>query len=312
VNEAPGALIGQRRPNSTRAAVLVPFAIVTLIWGSTWIVIRDQLGTVPPSWSVTYRFLVAGVVLQAVAMARREAVTRDAGFWRFAATLGLLQFVLNFNFVYRAEQHITSGLVAVTFALLLVPNALFARLFLGQRLGRQLLVGSAVAMAGVALLFVQEARSDPNGPGQSLLGIGLTLCAILSASTANVMQATRAAARYPMVPTLAAAMLIGAGLDAGWAWITTGPPVFDMRPSYIAGVLYLGVVASSLAFTLYFRIIRTIGPAKAAYNSVIVPVIAMLLSTLFEGYRWSPLAVAGGVLAGIGLVVALSARRPAR
>ncbi|WP_288458482.1 EamA family transporter [uncultured Sphingomonas sp.] len=312
MNEAPGALIGQRRPNSTRVAVLVPFAIVTLIWGSTWIVIRDQLGTVPPSWSVTYRFLVAGVVLQAVAMARREAVTRDAGFWRFAATLGLLQFVLNFNFVYRAEQHITSGLVAVTFALLLVPNALFARLFLGQRLGRQLLVGSAVAMAGVALLFVQEARSDPNGPGQSLLGIGLTLCAILSASTANVMQATRAAARYPMVPTLAAAMLIGAGLDAGWAWITTGPPVFDMRPSYIAGVLYLGVVASSLAFTLYFRIIRTIGPAKTAYNSVIVPVIAMLLSTLFEGYRWSPLAVAGGVLAGIGLVVALSARRPAR
>ncbi|PCG14088.1 MAG: EamA family transporter [Sphingomonas sp.] len=305
-------MIGQRRPNSTRAAVLVPFAIVTLIWGSTWIVIRDQLGTVPPSWSVTYRFLVAGVVLQAVAMARREAVTRDAGFWRFAATLGLLQFVLNFNFVYRAEQHITSGLVAVTFALLLVPNALFARLFLGQRLGRQLLVGSAVAMAGVALLFVQEARSDPNGPGQSLLGIGLTLCAILSASTANVMQATRAAARYPMVPTLAAAMLIGAGLDAAWAWITTGPPVFDTRPSYIAGVLYLGVVASSLAFTLYFRIIRTIGPAKAAYNSVIVPVIAMLLSTLFEGYRWSPLAVAGGVLAGIGLVVALSARRPAR
>ncbi|WP_375250132.1 EamA family transporter, partial [Sphingomonas sp.] len=81
------------RPNSTRASVLVPFAIVTLIWGSTWIVIRDQLGVVPPSWSVTYRFLVAGLVLQAVAMVRREAVTRDPGFWVFATTLGLLQFV---------------------------------------------------------------------------------------------------------------------------------------------------------------------------------------------------------------------------
>ena len=286
------------RPNSTRASVLVPFAIVTLIWGSTWIVIRDQLGVVPPSWSVTYRFLVAGLVLQAVAMVRREAVTRDPGFWVFATTLGLLQFVLNFNFVYRAEQHITSGLVAVTFALLLVPNALFARLFLGQRLGRQLLIGSVIAMAGVALLFLQEARTDPSGGHRSFLGIALTACAILSASSANVMQATRTAARYPMVPTLATAMLIGAALDAAWAWITT------------AGVLYLGVVASSLAFTLYFRIIRTIGPAKAAYNSVIVPVIAMLLSTVFEDYRWTPLAAAGGVLAGIGLVVALSARRP--
>lgn len=300
------------RPASTRAGVLIPFGIVLLIWGSTWIVIRDQLGIVPPSWSVTYRFLVAGLVLLAVALVRREPFERDRRFWLFATTLGVFQFVLNFNFVYRAEEHVTSGLVAVVFALLLIPNAVFARIFLGQRMGRQLLAGSAVAMAGVALLFVQEARSDPNGPGESMLGIILTLCAILSASTANVMQATRTAARYPMVPMLAVAMLIGAALDAAFAFATTGAPVFDTRPAYIAGVLYLGVMASALAFTLYFRIIRAIGPAKAAYNSVIVPVIAMLLSTVFEGYRWSPLAAAGALLAGVGLVVALSARRPAR
>ncbi|MEH3047281.1 DMT family transporter [Sphingomonas adhaesiva] len=300
------------RPNSTRAAALIPFFTVVMIWGSTWIVIRHQLGVVPASWSVCYRFVVAGVVLQAVAMIRRERVTRDAAFWRFAGWLGVFQFVLNFNFVYRAEHYITSGLVAVVFALLLIPNALLARLFLGQRLGRQLAVGSAIAMAGAGLLFVQEARADPTATDRTLIGIALTLCAILSASSANVMQATKTAARYPMIPMLATAMLIGATLDGLWAWITTGPPVFDPRPGYVAGVLYLGVIASSLAFTLYFRIIRTIGPAKAAYNGVIVPVIAMLLSTLLEGYRWSPLAIAGAALAGVGLVVALSARRPAR
>jgi drug/metabolite transporter (DMT)-like permease len=307
-------------PNSTRAAVLVPFALVVLIWGSTWIVIRDQLAggvvAVPASWSVSYRFLVAGITLAAVAAWQRIPGTRalfaQGGFWRFAATLGLLQFVLNFNFVYRAEEHITSGLVAVIFALLLVPNALFARIFLGQRLGRQLLIGSTVAMSGVALLFINEARNDPGGPAESLTGIAFTLCAILSASSANVMQATKTAARYPMIPTLATAMLIGATLDAGWAWATTGAPVFDARPAYVAGVLYLGIVASALAFTLYFRIIRTIGPAKAAYNGVIVPVIAMLLSTVFEGYRWTPLAGAGAALAAVGLVIALKARRPAR
>lgn len=307
-------------PNSTRAAVLVPFALVVLIWGSTWIVIRDQLHggavAVPASWSVSYRFLVAGVTLAGIAAWQRAPGTarlfRDPRFWGFATILGVAQFVLNFNFVYRAEEHITSGLVAVIFALLLVPNALFARVFLGQRLGRQLLVGSAIAMSGVALLFIKEARGDARGPAESLVGIAFTLCAILSASTANVMQGTKAAARYPMIPTLATAMLIGAALDAGWAWITTGPPVFDPRPAYIAGVLYLGIIASALAFTLYFRIIRTIGPAKAAYNGVIVPVIAMLLSTVFEGYRWTPLAGAGAALAAIGLVVALRARRPAR
>lgn len=299
-------------PASAQPRVLIPFAIVTLIWGSTWIVIRDQLGVVPPSWSVTYRFLVAGVTLAIVARMRGERIGGGAGFWPFALTLGLAQFVLNFNFVYRAESHITSGLVAVLFALLLVPNAAMARVFLGQRMGRQLLAGSAVAMAGVGLLLLNQARSDPNGGAQTLTGVALTLCAIMSASTANVMQATARAKHYPMTAMLAGAMLSGAAIDGAWAWVSTGPPVFDWRWSYLGGVLYLGLVASALAFTLYFRIIRTIGPAKAAYNSVIVPVIAMLLSTLFEGYRWSPLAIAGAALAGVGLVIALSARRPAR
>ncbi|RSU47205.1 EamA family transporter [Sphingomonas sp. S-NIH.Pt15_0812] len=300
------------RPQSTRARILIPFAIVTLIWGSTWLVIRDQISVVPASWSVTYRFLLAGLAMLAFARAKGERVRLDAAGWLFAVAVGTLQFVLNFNFVYRAEAFITSGLVAVVFALLLVPNALLARLFLGQRLGRQLLVGSGIAMAGVALLFVHEVRSDPHGPATALTGIGWTLLAILSASCANVLQATRTAKRYPMLPTLAVAMLIGAGLDAVFAFLTVGPPVVEMRIGYLLGILYLALFASALAFPLYYGVLRVIGPAKAAYSSVIVPVIAMLLSTLFENYRWSPLAAGGAALAGAGLVVALTARRPAR
>lgn len=300
------------RPQSTRARILIPFAIVTLIWGSTWLVIRDQISVVPASWSVTYRFLLAGLAMLAFARAKGERVRLDAAGWLFAMAVGTLQFVLNFNFVYRAEAFITSGLVAVVFALLLVPNALLARLFLGQRLGRQLLVGSGIAMAGVALLFVHEVRSDPHGPATALTGIGWTLLAILSASCANVLQATRTAKRYPMLPTLAVAMLIGAGLDAVFAFLTVGPPVVEMRIGYLLGILYLALFASALAFPLYYGVLRVIGPAKAAYSSVIVPVIAMLLSTLFENYRWSPLAAGGAALAGAGLVVALTARRPVR
>ncbi|MBY8829293.1 EamA family transporter [Hephaestia sp. CMS5P-6] len=299
-------------PRATRLAILVPFAIVTLIWGSTWLVIRDQVSSVPPSWSVTYRFTVAGVAMLATALVRRERFALDVRGWLFALAIGLSQFCLNFNFVYRAEEHITSGLVAVVFALLLVPNALMGRLFLGQRLGRQLLVGSGIAMAGVVLLFVHEARADPNGGREALIGIALTLCAIMSASTANVLQATETARRYPMISTLAVAMLIGAGIDAAVAFTLSGPPVIEARPVYLAGILYLGLFGSAIAFTLYFGVLRVIGPAKAAYSSVIVPVIAMLLSTLFEGYRWTPLAAGGGVLTLIGLVIALRARRPAR
>lgn len=299
-------------PNSSRLGILIPFSIVTLIWGSTWLVIRDQLGVVPPSWSVSYRFLVGGITMAVYALVKRQSFRLDARGWGFATALALTQFCLNFNFVYRAEQYITSGLVAVVFALLLVPNAILARLFLGQRMGRQLLVGSAVAMAGVTLLFVHEARTAAAGTQTVLLGIGITLFAILSASSANVMQGTQTAKRYPMGAMLAVSMLIGAVMDAGLAYALTGAPVFETRPAYIAGILYLGVFASAIAFTLYFQVLRVIGPAKAAYSSVIVPVIAMLLSTLFEGYRWSLLAGAGAALTGVGLVIALRARRPAR
>ncbi|WCM26260.1 DMT family transporter [Sphingomonas sp. QA11] len=302
----------QPAPPSTRLAVLIPFGIVTLIWGSTWIVITGQLGVVPLNWSVAYRFTIGGLTMLAYAAWKRETVTLDRRGWLFVLALAFTQFCLNFNFVYRAETYITSGLVAVVFALLLVPNAIFGRIFLGQKLGGQLIVGSVVAMAGVALLFVHEARSDPHGPQAALAGVGVTLLAVLSASTANVLQGTQTARRYPMAPTLGIAMLLGAAMDATIAWTIAGPPMIELRLGYILGLLYLGVIASALAFTLYFGVLRIIGPAKAAYSSVIIPVIAMLLSTIFEGYRWSLLAGAGAALTGVGLVIALRARRPAR
>jgi drug/metabolite transporter (DMT)-like permease len=299
-------------PNSTRLAILIPFGIVTLIWGSTWIVIADQLGVVPPTWSVTYRFLLAGLTMVGWALWKGESLRLDLRGFGFAAALGLFQFALNFNFVYRAEAHVTSGLVAVVFALLLVPNAVMARIFLGQRMGRQLIVGSVIAVAGIALLFVHEIRRDPTASAEVLVGIGLTLCAVLSASSANVMQATQTAKAYPMVAVIAWAMLIGAMADGLFALATVGAPVVEWRLGYFLGVAYLGIVASAVAFTLYFGVIRVIGPAKAAYSSVLIPVLAMLISTIFEGYRWSLLAVAGALLAGAGLVVALRARRPNR
>jgi drug/metabolite transporter (DMT)-like permease len=295
-------------PSILRPAILIPFLIVTLIWGTTWFVIRDQLAVVPPAWSVTYRFLTSGLIMIGVAAFTRQSLRLDARAAVFVALFGVAQFVFNFNFVYQAERHITSGLVATVFALLFVPNAVLAQIFLGQKVTSRFWVGSLVSIAGLALLFINEARGDEGDSSATIAGIALTLCGVLSASAANVMQAGETARRLPMPVMLGWGMLFGAGIDATYAWITSGPPVFEWRLGYIAGIAYLGIFASALAFSLYFKTIRDIGPAKAAYSSVLIPVIAMLISTLFEGYRWTMLAGAGGALAMAGMVIALSAR----
>ena len=186
----------QPPPQSTRLGVLIPFGIVTLIWSSTWIVIRDQIGTVPPSWSVTYRFLVAGIAMAVYALAAAAAGRSTCRpRFGFAFALALTQFCLNFNFVYRAEAYVTSGLVAVVFAMLLVPNAVFARIFLGQRMGAQLLGRIGRGNGGDRLVVPARDRApSPSGPAKALRpGSASRWPRKLSASTANVLQATETA-----------------------------------------------------------------------------------------------------------------------
>lgn len=299
-----GAPTGLRNPR-----ILLPFILITLIWSSTWIVIRDQLGIVPPVWSVAYRFLVAGAAMFMIAKWSGASLRLGRGGHGLAVLIGLLQFVLNYNFVYAAELHITSGLVAVMFALLIVPNAAFARIFFGERITSRFAAGSAVALAGVALLFAQEVRLAAAAPREVIVGLGFTLLAVLAASASNVMQLSPGVKIRPIATMLAWAMLYGSLADAALAWVIEGPPVVETRPGYWIGLLYLSIAASSVAFWLYFGIIRAIGPAKAAYSSILIPILAMAISTVAEGYRWSPLAAAGGVLAIAGLMIALRSGR---
>jgi drug/metabolite transporter (DMT)-like permease len=290
--------------------ILLPFLLITLIWSSTWIVIKDQLGTVPPVWSVSYRFFIAGAAMLALAWTTGASLRLGRGGFVLAALLGTFQFVVNYSFVYASEVYITSGLAAVVFALLVAPNAALARLFFGERVSGRFVLGSTVAMAGVALLFVQEMRMTATATGDVLKGLAFVLCAVLAASFANVMQLMPAMKARPVATMLGWAMLYGASVDAVYALAFIGPPVFDPRLSYWLGLLYLSIIASTLAFWLYYRIIRAIGPARAAYSSVLIPIVAMALSTVFEDYRWSPLAIAGGLFTIAGLIVALSTPRP--
>lgn len=291
------------------ASIVIPFIIFTGVWGSTWIVIRDQIGTVPPQWSVAYRFAIAAIAMAMVAKWKGQTLKLDRGGMFAALVLGVSQFSINFNSVYLAERFITSGVVATVFAILLIPNSLLAWAFLGQKPNARFLWAGLVAVAGVALLFIHELRTSPMDGRDIAIGLGFTIAGLLGASAANVYQAGKEARRHPLLALLAWSMAIGALINICLAFAVAGPPVVETRPGYWAGVLYLALFGSVLCFALYFPVVRKIGPGKAAYSSVLVPIIAMSLSTLFEGYRWSPLAIAGAVLSLGGMLLALAGRR---
>ena len=297
------------RSGRTGRDVVVPFIIFTLVWGSTWIVIRGQLGGVPPQWSVTYRFTIAAVAMTILALIKGDSLNIGRRGLAAAAFLGFTQFCLNFNAVYLAERHITSGVVAAVFALLLIPSSLLGWVFLGHKPTQRFFWSSTVAVAGIALLFVHELQGHPADASQISVGIALTLVGMLGASIANVVQARPEIRHYPLFGLLAWSMAAGALIDGVIAFAMTGPPTFDPRPEYWAGLLYLALAASVLTFSLYYPVVRKIGPAKAAYSSVLVPIIAMGFSTWLEDYRWTGLTIAGALLALGGMVGALSRNR---
>src|SRR5215208_2342407 len=281
----------------TSRTVTLPFIIFTGIWGSTWIVIRGQLGVVPPQWSVTYRFAIAAIAMAAVALLKGNDLRLGRSAIAPVAFLGFTQFCVNFIAVYLAERHITSGVVATIFALLIIPSTLLAWAFLGHKPTARFLWSSLVAIAGIALLFVHEFQQHSARAGEITVGIGLTLVGMVGASAGNVVQARDEIRRFPLFPMLAWSMAAGALIDGLIAFTMTGPPVIDTRATYWLGLLYLALPASVLTFSLYYPVVRKIGPAKAAYSSVLVPIIAMGFSTALEGYRWTPLTLAGMALA---------------
>jgi drug/metabolite transporter (DMT)-like permease len=182
---------------STFRSVTLPFIVFTVIWGSTWIVIRGQLGIVPPQWSVTYRFIIAGLAMAMVARWKGQELRIGRFGLLAAAFLGFTQFCINFNAVYLAERHITSGVVATVFALLLIPATLMAWALLGHRPSKRFGWSSLVAVSGIVMLFAHEVREHPADTRQILAGIGLTLLGLLGAATANVVQARPEIAAFP-------------------------------------------------------------------------------------------------------------------
>lgn len=295
-------------PSMLSPKVLIPFMLTGTIWGSTWFVITGQISDVPAAWGVFYRFMLATPALFALAVVMGQRLKLNRPEHLLALGVGIAQFSGNFLFVYHSEQHITSGIVAVMFALLMVPNTIFARAFIGERVQSGFIGGSLVAIAGVALLLVHEWNAAPLG-GNVGLGIVLAVGGMLAASIANVVQANPTGRGVPMVSFLAWAMLYGTAFDLVYAFVTAGPPTVPQGWQFWAGTAYLAIIGSVITFPLHYNLVREIGAGKTAYNAIVTVCVAMLLSTLFEGFKWDALSAGGMALALIGMALALRSKQ---
>ena len=287
------------------------FLIPTLIWGSTWLVITFQLGDVAPEVSVSYRFALAALTLAAWCRATGRPLRFSMRDHAWLAGLGVLMMGFNYIWIYRAEQNITSGLVAVLFSTLVFMSPVAMRLAFGVPLRMRIFVAAGFGVTGVALLFLPELRQAQRG-GAVALGIGLTLAATASAASGNLIAVRNHRAGFATLPATAWGLAYGSML-AGLVATAQGVPwTFDARLPYVLSLIYLALFGSVIAFGVYFTLLNRVGATRASYTTVSTPVLAMLLSTLFEGYRWTSIAGLGVVLAAFGTWLALQPpRKPA-
>jgi drug/metabolite transporter (DMT)-like permease len=281
------------------------YLVTVLIWGSTWLAIKYQLGVVSPELSIAYRFGLAALILILFSLIRRLPMRFDLKAHGFFALQGLLLFSLNYILVYLAEGYLTSGLVAIIFSVIVITNVIFGAIFLRNPVRTSVVLGAFLGLAGLAFVFWPELSSFSLS-SQKALGVALAFIAMLSASLGNVVSARNQRNDLPVIQTNAYGMLYGAIFMLFLAIMRGTQLEFDSSVSYIVSLFYLAIFGSVIAFGSYLTLLGRIGLDRAAYVTVLFPIIALLLSTMFEGLQWGAAQLVGVGLVLLGNAVALS------
>jgi drug/metabolite transporter (DMT)-like permease len=281
------------------------YLVTVLIWGSTWLAIKFQLGVVAPELSIAYRFGLAASILLIFSVLRRLPLRFDLKSHGFFALQGLLLFSLNYILVYLAEGYLTSGLVAIIFSLIIIMNIIFGAILLGNPIRLRVVIGGLVGLLGLTLVFWPELISVDLSSGRAL-GILLAVIATVSASLGNVVSARNQRNKLPVIQTNAYGMLYGAIFMFVLALFRGAQLQIDLSPDYVLSLLYLAIFGSVIAFGSYLTLLGRIGLDRAAYVTVLFPIIALLLSTLFEDLAWGIPQLFGVLLVLLGNAMVLN------
>ena len=283
---------------------LILFSASAIIWGSTWLAIKFQLGLVDPIISVSYRFILASFILLLFCRISGLNLKYNVKEHLFFALQGFFLFGINYWLVYLAEVHLPSGLVAVVFSMIIFFNIFNGAIFIGSPIRVRVIAGAALGIVGIGLVFKQEllsfSLSSDNSLALVIAGLGA-----LTASLGNITSVHNQKINLPVIQTNAFGMMYGALFMLIISLIMGKHFSFEISYAYIGSLLYLSIFGSIIAFTCYLTLLGKIGADKAAYVTLIIPVIALILSTIFEEYTWTLYAFIGVALILIGNMLVL-------
>tara|TARA_B100001971_G_scaffold103100_1_gene95001 strand:- start:935 stop:1828 length:894 start_codon:yes stop_codon:yes gene_type:complete len=274
------------------------YVVTVLIWGSSWLAIKYQLGSVDPMVSVAYRFLLASAISWLYCRFSGRLMRyslRDHGFMFLQ---GASLFALNYWLFYLSELTLTSGLAAVIFSTIVVMNMMNGVLFLKNRLELRVVLGAGIGLFGIIVVFWSEVTDFESG-SENLFAVSLAVLATLLASVGNIASARNQRKGIPVVQANTFGMTYGALLMLVLSWATGREFTFEVTLPYVSSLVFLSVFASIIAFWTYLTLLGRVGVERAAYATLFFPLVALGFSTVFEDYQWT-------ASAGIGILLILA------
>jgi drug/metabolite transporter (DMT)-like permease len=282
----------------------VLFAICTLIWGSTWIAITYQIGHTAETLAVAWRYTLAALCLGLFCMVRGLPFKLPLHIHIKMAGVGFFLYCLNYTLLYMAQAHIISALLALMSSSIIYFNVVLRRWWLKQPIRLEVVVGATFGLAGIICLFVPE-FSKVSMDAALAAGLSIAFVSFFSASIGNVISERILTSGTPVIQMNFYAMSYAMVMLYVTAWFTNDILVIPTAPEFYLSLLYLAIFGSVLAFGSYMKLLKQIGADKAAYVVLVYPIVALAISTFFEGYTWSWLSVLGVAVVLVGNAIAM-------
>tara|TARA_B100000795_G_C22762644_1_gene424311 strand:- start:192 stop:1073 length:882 start_codon:yes stop_codon:yes gene_type:complete len=284
---------------------LILFTVTLFCWSPTWYLIKFQLGYVDPLVSIFYRFLAASLIIFIYLLIKKKNLRFSFNYHIWFLFFGTCLYSINYVFFYTSNTYLISAFPAVVFSTVVIMNILGEWFYFKKKPTTKTLLGAIIGMTGIIIIFNKEILNF-NFDNGTHLGLLFALLGTFFASTGNMIHQRNINNNFPLIATIAFAMLYGSIITLLITQLNNTELLFEFTFGYIASLSYLSIFGSIFAFIFYLRLIEKVGPGRAGYVGVLMPVLALLISTIFENLEWKMDLIIGFPVLLIGAVLVIN------